>query len=85
MNLEQAKNICKAHVKYVLEDIPNDYTHEEIGIAIHTIAIAIKPIIDYNYKVLVQYNEWRRGYLQEYPLNTIYNMNILKESISLLQ
>ena len=84
MKIEQAKTICLAHVEYVLEDIPNYYTTEEIGIGIHTIAIAIKPIIDYNDKVLVQYNEWRRGYLQEYPLNTIYNMNILKESVSLL-
>jgi hypothetical protein len=84
MKIEQAKTICKAHVKYILDDILNDYTPEEIGIAIHTIAIAIKPIIDYNYKVLVQYNEWRRGYLQEYPLNTVYNMNILKESILLV-
>jgi hypothetical protein len=84
MKLEQAKTICLDHVEYVLNGTKNDYTPEQIGIAIHTIAIAIKPIIDYNYKVLVQYNEWRRGYLQEYPLNSIYNMNILKESIYLL-
>lgn len=84
MKIDLSKTICLAHVEYVLDDIPNGYTPEEIGIAIHTIAIAIKPIIDYNYKVLVQYNEWRRGYLQEYPLNTIYNMNILKESVSLV-
>ena len=82
MNLDLAKTICKAHVKYILDDIPNEYTPEQIGIAIHSIAIAIKPIIDYNYKVLVQYNLWRRGEIDNYPLNTMYNMNILKESIS---
>ena len=84
MNIEQAKTICKAHIEYVLNGTKNDYTPSEIGIAIHTIAIAIKPIIDYNYKVLVQYNEWRRGYLQDYPQNSIYNMEILKESVNLL-
>ena len=84
MKIDLAKTICKAHVKYVLDDIPNNYTPEEIGIAIHTIAIAIKPIIDYNYKVLVQYNLWRRGEIDNYPLNTMYNMNILKESVLLV-
>lgn len=84
MNLEQAKTICKAHFKYVIDNIPNNYTPEEIGEAIHYIAILVKPICEYNYKVLMRYNEWRRGYLQEYPLNTVFNMNILKESVYFL-
>lgn len=84
MKIEQAKTICLDHVEYVLNGTKNDYTPEEIGIAIHTIAIAIKPIIDYNYKILMKYNEWRRGYLQNYPNNSTHNMNILKESIYLL-
>lgn len=84
MKIELAKTICKAHVKYVLENIQNEYTPEEIGEAIHYIAIVVKPICDYNYKVLMRYNEWRRGYLNEYPLNTVFNMNILKESVLLV-
>lgn len=42
MNLDQAKTICIAHVKYVLDDIPNDYTPEEIGIAIDVISDTVR-------------------------------------------
>ena len=83
MNLEQAKIICLDHVDYVLNNTQNAYTPEEIGEAIHYIAIVVKPICEYNYKTLMKYNEWRRGYLQEYPTNSIHNMNILKESVNL--
>jgi hypothetical protein len=84
MNLEQAKIICLAHIEYVLNGTKNDYTIEEIGEAIHYIAISVKPICEYNYNTLMKYNQWRRGEIENYPTNSTHNMNILKESVTLL-
>jgi hypothetical protein len=82
MNLQQAKIICNAHANYVLNNVPNKYTVEEIGEAIHYIAIVVKPICEYNYNTLMKYNKWRRGEIENYPTNSTHNMNILKESIT---
>ena len=84
MTIDLAKIICKAHVKYVLDNVPNDYTPYQIGIAIDVIAEQIQDINFMNYSVLEMYNFWRRGNLEHYPLNSIYNMEILKESVSLV-
>ena len=85
MNLKQAKKICLSHAEYVLNGTKNDYTPKEIGEAIHYIAIVVKPICEYNYKILMRYNSWRRGDIEHYPTNSIHNMNILKESVNLLK
>ena len=84
MKIELAKTICKAHVKYVLEDIPNDYTPEEIGISIDVISDTVRHYSVSHSDIISTYNLWRRGDILNYPNNSIYNMNILKESISLV-
>ncbi len=78
MTTTQAKQICLAHVKYVLDGKQNNYTPKQIGEAIQLIADKSKS------DVLYQYNKWRRGDLEEYPNNTVFNMKILKESLNLL-
>jgi len=84
MNLEQAKIICNAHVEYVLNNTPNDYTVEEIGIAIDVISDTIKHYsVKHNF-ILDMYNLWRRGEILDYPNNSTHNMNILKESVLLV-
>ena len=82
MKIEQAKTICKAHVKYILDDIPNSYTPEEIGIAIDVISDTVRHYSDIHSNILDKYNLWRRGDIENYTLNSIYNMNILAESIT---
>lgn len=82
MKLDQAKTICKAHVEYVLDDIPNTYTPEEIGIAIDVISDTVRHYSVSHSDILDKYQLWRRGDLLNYPNNSIYNMNILKESIT---
>jgi hypothetical protein len=84
MNIEQAKIICLEHVEYVLNGTKNDYKPYQIGIAIDVIAEQILDINFMNYYVLEMYNFWRRGNLENYPKNSIYNMEILKESVNLL-
>ncbi len=83
MNIEQAKIICNAHVEYVLNKKPNQYTVEEIGIAIDVIIDIIENVCCVKYYALNQYQLWRRGELEHYPKNSTYNMEILKESIYL--
>jgi len=84
MNIEQAKIICLSHVDYVLNGTKNDYTPYQIGIAIDVIADNVESINFMNYSILSMYNWWRRGNLQDYPQNPSYNMEILKESVHLL-
>jgi SPX domain protein involved in polyphosphate accumulation len=84
MNIDQAKKICKAHVKYVLEDIPNDYTPEEIGIAIDVISDIVRHYSVSHSDIISTYNLWRRGDILNYPNNSVYNMEILKESVLLV-
>ena len=84
MNIEQAKTICLAHVEYVINDTKNNYTPSEIGEAIDVIIDCIADFNIVNFFVLVQYQLWRRGNLEHYPQNSIYNMEILKESVNLL-
>jgi hypothetical protein len=76
MDKNLAKQICLAHVNYVLEDKQNNYTPDKIGEAIQLIADKSKS------KVLYDYNKWRRGDLEEYPNNSAFNMKILKESVN---
>ncbi len=85
MKIELAKKICKAHVEYVLDDVQNDYTPEEIGIAIDVISDTVRHYSDIYSNILDKYNLWRRGDIENYPNNSIYNMNILKKSVNLLQ
>ena len=80
MNLDLAKTICLAHYEYVINNIPNNYTPSEIGIAIDVIADNVDSV---RYYTLMQYNLWRRGNLEHYPNNSIFNMETLKESINL--
>ncbi len=82
MKIDQAKTICLAHVEYVLNDIPNEYTPEQIGIAIDVISDTVRHYSYMNSTILDNYNLWRRGDIEHYPSNSIYNMGILKESIS---
>ena len=81
MTIDQAKIICKAHVDYVLKNIPNNHTPEKIGIAIELIAKKV-PVNEYS-KILVTYNSWRRGDIEEYPNSSIFNMSVLLNLIDL--
>ena len=81
MTIDQAKIICKAHINYILENIHNNHTPEEIGIAIELIA---KKVSNNEYsRTLSFYNMWRRGDLADYPNDSMYNMIILLNSIDL--
>lgn len=84
MTIDLAKIICKAHVENVLQNIPNSYTPEEIGEAIDVIKDKMYNYSIAKYAILSMYQLWRRGYLEYYPQNTVYNMKILKESITLI-
>lgn len=68
MNLEQAKIICLAHVDNVLNNKPNNYTVTEIGIAIDVLKESIKQHNKLCYYLLDLYNQWRRGTINDYPL-----------------
>ena len=84
MNIELAKIICLTHVEYVLNGTKNDYTVEEIGIAIDVISDAVRHYSVSHSDIISTYNLWRRGDILNYPNNSVYNMNILKESLYLL-
>lgn len=84
MKIDLAKTICKAHVEYVLNDIPNEYTPEQIGIAIDVISDTVRHYSVSHSDILDKYQLWRRGDIEYYPNNSIYNMEILKESVSLV-
>ena len=77
MNLKQAKIICLAHIEYVMDKTPTDYTPNEAGIAIDKIISSIKN--DFDKSNLIKYNLWRRGDLEDYPNDTFYNMFILNK------
>ena len=78
MNLKQAKIICLAHIEYVMDGTPTDYTPAEVGIAIDKIINSIKNN-DFDKSKLILYNLWRRGDIEEYPNDTIYNMFVLNK------
>lgn len=84
MKIDQAKTICLAHVEYVLDDIPNTYKPEQIGIAIDVISDTVRHYSVSHSDIISTYNLWRRGDILNYPNNSVYNMEILKESVSLL-
>ena len=77
MEIKQAKIICLAHIEYVMDGTPTDYTPAEVGIAIDKIISSIENNIDkYN---LIKNNLWRRGNLEDYPNDTLSNMFILNK------
>lgn len=72
MNIELAKNICINHLDYIKNNNPKNeigYSVEDIGLAIDTLAESIKPINRLCYYNLTIYNLWRRGIIEEYPID----------------
>lgn len=72
MTIELAKNICINHLDYIKNNNPKNeigYSVEDIGLAIDTLAESIKPINRLCYYILTIYNLWRRGIIEEYPID----------------
>jgi hypothetical protein len=84
MTKQKAIEIATSHIDYILHNVSNNHTPEEISEAIEIIAMLVKTICEYNCNTLKKYNQWRRREINNYPTSTYHNMNILNESILII-